>query len=166
MGIARPRIDGYFRHQARKDTDIVSKCNIHDTWFGINRAVTKRMCAVCVILDEFHKFPLTGKHFNFLGTRVGSSKNSIPNNVVSILKVNTRDIREVPEGTLPTVVFMGNECSTSDSLLGHLGVARQTHDNCISTVLKESTMVMVYDNSCFRVYMIGRCAAQTQCETQ
>jgi hypothetical protein len=124
MGIARPRIDGDFGHRARKDTGIVSKCDFHDTRRGLNRAVTKRVCAVCVTLIKFHKFPSAGEHFNFLGTCVGSSENSIPNEVISLLKAITREIREALKGTLSAVLFLENECSTNDSLTGHLEVAR------------------------------------------
>ena len=46
------------------------------------------MYAVCVASIKFHKFPLAGKHFNFLGICVGSSKNSVPNKLISILKVS------------------------------------------------------------------------------
>lgn len=44
-------------------------------------------------------FSFAGEHFNFLDTRVGSSKNSIPNKVISILKVIIRETRKVLKGT-------------------------------------------------------------------
>jgi hypothetical protein len=46
MGIARPHINGDYGKRARKGTGIVSKYTFHDTWHGLNRSVTKQVCAV------------------------------------------------------------------------------------------------------------------------
>ena len=156
MVIAQSRINGGFGHWARKDTGIVSKCDGHDIRRGPNGAVTKQVCAVCITSIKFHKFPLAGGHFNFFSIRVGSSANIIPNEVISLLKSIIKEICKALKGTLPAVLFLEKECSTNDPLPGHLGVARQTYDELMSTVLRDSNMTMVCNLPHFQVHMRGR----------
>ena len=102
MGITRPRIDDKFG--PKKDLGIVSKCGFNDTQQGINKAVTAQSYVILVALVKCYKFPLVGEHFHFLGVHVSSNKNSIPNELISILKVITREIREALKGNLPAVL--------------------------------------------------------------
>ena len=110
----QPRIAGDFGYRARKDIGIIIKCDGHNIRRGLNGAVTKQVCAIYVTSVKFHKFPLAGEHFNFLDTRVGSSANGIPYEVISILKSIIKEIHKTLKGTPPAALFLENECSTND----------------------------------------------------
>ena len=153
MGIVLPRIGGNFGNLIRKASGIISKCNLHDTWHGLNRAPTRQLRVVCVTLIKIHKFALAGKHFNLLGTRMGANGPSIPNEVISTLRAITGEICEALKGTLPTVLLLENECCTDDPLPGRLGVAGRTYEDLISIVLRESNTTRVYPNACVQVHM-------------
>ena len=57
------------------------------------------MYAILVISINIYKCSLAGENFNFLGFRVGSSENSIPNELILILKAITKEICEALKGT-------------------------------------------------------------------
>ena len=80
MGIARPRIGDKFG--PKKDLGMVSKCGFNNIRQGLNKSSTTRMLAILVASIKFYKFTLAGKKINFLCVRVGSSKNSNPNELI------------------------------------------------------------------------------------
>ena len=125
MGIDWPCIDGKFG--PKKDLGMVSKCGFKETQRGLNKLATTLMHTIVVASLQFYKFPLAGKNFNFLGVRVGSNENNIPNELILILKVITNEICKARKGTLSAVLFLKTECSTNQAVPGQLRIAEHTY---------------------------------------
>ena len=151
-GIVQPCVYGKFGHQTKKTLCIVGKCNFNDIWWGLNKAVTTQMHAIFVSSIIFHKFPLAGEHFNFLGFVWAHTRIAFPAYWSRSWKLLQGRFTKHSRAHSQQFCFWKRSQQQSVSF----GQPRQQYCELLSTVLKESNMTMDHKNSCFQLYMRGK----------